>query len=152
MLVSVLEVTDPRYDVFCYGPFIKELPKRIGYNPALDASASAFASAVRGVKAKQRTVESLHKYVAALHAVHQTLSDPTRAYSAETLCAVYLIMLCHTWVACKDDNYPNHGEGLGHLIGIMVNQEHSDPFLTQVMVTVSVAVVREIPNTRGTIF
>ncbi|KAK2612207.1 hypothetical protein QQS21_001783 [Conoideocrella luteorostrata] len=143
MLVSVLEVTDPGYDVFSFGSFIKEIPKRIGHNPALDAAASAFASAVKGARSKQRSVESLRKYAISLQAVQNTINDPEKTYSAETLCAIYLIMVCHDWVVSKYDKYPNHGEALSHLLKIMVDREPQDPFAIQVMVTAGIAVILE---------
>lgn len=142
--VSLLDVTDPRFDVFCYGPFIKELPKRLGHNSALDASAAAFASAIRVVRTKQRTVDALRKYGAALNAVQQSLADPVSAYSAETLCSIYLIMVVHPWLASQGDRYPNHGEGMAQLLNNLVNKTSQDEFLRTVITTVGIAVVSGI--------
>lgn len=92
--VSVLEITDPRYDLFCYGTFIRDIPQHLGRHTALDASADALASAFRSVHMGRVSLETLSKYVRALNSVQKALQDPATAYSEQTLCAIYLIMLC----------------------------------------------------------
>ena len=142
MLVSVLDVTDPRYDVFCYGPFMKDLPRRMGHSQVLDASASAFASAVRAIRTKQTSVDALQKYGVALSAIQQSLGDSTTAYSADTLCSVYLIMVCHEWLATKGDAHPKHGEGMAQILKRLVEIPSPDSFTAGVICTVSMVVVR----------
>lgn len=140
-LSSVLEVTDPRYDIFCFGPFMKDLPQRLGYSPALDASAAAFVGALKDLRTRQATPNSLRKYVGALNAVQKSLADPNTAYSAETLCAIYLIMAASPWLTMKGDKYPNHGEGMAHLLKTLVHKQPQDDFMRNLIASVSVAVV-----------
>lgn len=93
-MVSVLQISDPRYDIFVFGPFINDIPSRLGTHAALDASADAFASAFSCVHTRRITPESLAKYAHALRSVQDSLQAPATAYSEQTLCAIYFIMLC----------------------------------------------------------
>ncbi|KAK2589651.1 hypothetical protein QQS21_012666 [Conoideocrella luteorostrata] len=142
-LVSILEVTDPRYDISCFGPFTKQLPQRLGRSPALDASASAFVSALRDLRNKQVTTNSLTKYVGALNAVQRSLEDRTAAYSVETLCAIYFIMVTQPWLSVAGDRYPSHGQGMSHLLRTLVEKQSNDDFVKGLIATVSVVVILE---------
>lgn len=93
-IVSVLQISDPRYDLLAFGPFIDEIPSRLGTHAALDASADALASAFSCVHTKRITPQSLAKYARALRSVQDSLQSPGTAYSEQTLCAIYFIMLC----------------------------------------------------------
>ncbi len=91
---SALRITDVRYDLGVYGTFIKDIPRRIGTNAALDASVKAITSTYSAVHKRSKTVESLEHYVDALEVLRNTLNDPMEAGSANTLCAMYLMMVC----------------------------------------------------------
>lgn len=91
--ISVLEITDPSYDLFCYGTFMNEIPQQLGRHEALDASAEALASCFSCVHTGTVSTLSISKYVRALNSVQKCLQNPKTAYSGETLCAIYLIML-----------------------------------------------------------
>lgn len=93
-LIPMLEVTDLRYDLTYYGGFLKDIPRRLGTNGALDASVSALASAFPSLHTHQRSPEMLDKYVQALKTLRVYLSDPAKAYTSNTLCAIYLIEIC----------------------------------------------------------
>ena len=92
--ISTLEVTDVRYDLAWYGGFLKDIPRRLGTNDALDASVSALTSASSTLHTRQRSVEMLARYVHALKTLRVCLDDPVKARTANTLCAIYLIMIC----------------------------------------------------------
>lgn len=93
-LISRLEVKDLRYDLSCYGPFLKDIPKRLGSNIALDASVNVLTSAFSSLYTHRQSVTTLSKYVNALKALRICLDDPSQAWTANTLCAVYLLLIC----------------------------------------------------------
>lgn len=89
-----LEIKDPKYDLTSYGIFMKDLPRRLGTSAALDASVSAFLSAYLSVPSRQQQPEALVKYGNALKSLRDSLQDPVESGSINTLCAIYLIMVC----------------------------------------------------------
>ena len=93
-LVSALQVTDVRFDLRIYGPFFTELPRRLGRNPALDASVHALTVSIPAVHTHQFTPDMFQAYGDALRHLRAALRDPTTAGSVETICAVYLVMIC----------------------------------------------------------
>lgn len=92
--VSALQVTDVRFDLRIYGPFFVELPRRLGRNRALDASARALAASFPSVQTHQCTPDMYRAYGEAISCLRASLGDPATAGSIETMCAVYLIMIC----------------------------------------------------------
>jgi hypothetical protein len=92
--VSVLQVTDPRYDITCYGGWVLDLPRRLGVNDALDASVQALSAAFPSIHTKNITCKALGTYVKALEVLRMHLADTKKAREPETLCAIYLIMVC----------------------------------------------------------
>jgi hypothetical protein len=95
-LVSRLEITDLRYDITCYGDFLRHIPARLGRNEALDASADALATTFSTLHLAQgnQSVEALTKYGRAIHSLRVCLDNPAKARMPETMCAIYLIMIC----------------------------------------------------------
>ena len=92
--ISTLEVKDLRYDLSCYGAFIKDIPKRLGSNAALDASVNVLTSAFSSLYTRQQSLMTLSRYVNALKTLRHCLNDPSQACTANTLCAVYLLLIC----------------------------------------------------------
>jgi hypothetical protein len=92
--IFTLEVTDLRYDLSCYGSFLKDIPKRLGSNTALDASVNVLNSAFSSLYTRQQSLETLSRYANALKALRICLNDPSLAWTANTLCAIYLLLIC----------------------------------------------------------
>jgi hypothetical protein len=93
--VESLEIQDIRYDVtWMYGPFMREIPKRLGVNAALDASADALASAFTDLRTQKTTLLTLEKYGVALKAARRCLESPVESQTAETMCAIGMVMIC----------------------------------------------------------
>lgn len=93
-LISTLQVVDLRYDVSYYGEFLKDIPRRLGSNKALDAAAGALSSAYVSLHTRQQSVSTYTEYGNALKALRLCLDDPVKGNSPETLCAIYLVMIC----------------------------------------------------------
>jgi hypothetical protein len=98
--ISALEVSDLRYDLSCYGNFLKGIPKRLGKNIALDASVSAITHAFPSIYTGQRSPEALARYGDALKALRICLDDPINGRTVETVCAIWLIMICQVSKMC----------------------------------------------------
>lgn len=93
-LMSALEVPDPRFDLSVYGGFVKELPRRLGTNEALDSAVVALTTILPVVQTRQQSAETFHKYGLALRSLRECLGDPVKARSPDTLCALYLTVIC----------------------------------------------------------
>jgi hypothetical protein len=91
--VTALAVEDVRFDLSIYGPFFKDIPRRLGKNEALDASVLAMTTAYPSLRTRQQTPEMLRCYTDALRALRDRLQDPATAGTAETMCAVWLVMI-----------------------------------------------------------
>lgn len=93
--VHKLEVQDIRFDlVWAYGGLLREIPKRLGTNSALDAAVSAMTSTAADLAAGYKSPEALVRYGQALTALRTCLGNPVTAQSSSTLCAIYLIWIC----------------------------------------------------------
>ena len=92
--ISTLEITDVRYSMSYFGTFLKHVPQRLGTNEALDASVGALVTIASTVHTGQRSPEMFARYGDALKALRTSLSDPLKVQRPETLCAIYLVMLC----------------------------------------------------------
>lgn len=101
---SALKVTDVRYDLSVYGEFFKGIPRRLGSNAALDASVNALITTFASVHSKQQSLEVFESNIQALKALRECLNDPTEATSANTLCAVYLVIICQVSVSPEKIN------------------------------------------------
>lgn len=94
-LVALLRITDLRYDVSGFGGFLKDIPRRMGRNKALDASVNAFTTLYPILYSQNMHVSSamLAAYVRALESLRISLEDRMTAQTPETLAAIYLVTL-----------------------------------------------------------
>ncbi|KAL7946766.1 hypothetical protein V8C42DRAFT_318742 [Trichoderma barbatum] len=144
--VSLLDINDPSYDLSCYGGWFKDLPRRLGTNEALDAAVEAmvgFYPHLRRHEQSSLSRGSLFKYVNALQALRTCLNDPQKANKPETLCAVYVIMICQGWTGRDSDQKISHGEGLAHLLDAAGSKQYPDPFEKSILDTLYVPVIIE---------
>ncbi|KAK3357259.1 beta-lactamase/transpeptidase-like protein [Lasiosphaeria hispida] len=122
--LSALQVTDVRFDLRIYGPFFTEIPRRLGRNEALDASVRALTTAFPSVHTHQHTPDMYKTYGEALRHLRASLGDPATAASVETLCAVYLIMICQGWIGRGADFFPSHGEAMAYMLNAATASRH----------------------------
>ncbi|KAL5087826.1 hypothetical protein Trisim1_007480 [Trichoderma cf. simile WF8] len=144
--VSLLDINDPSYDLACYGPWFKDLPRRLGTNVALDAAVEAmvgFYPHLRRHDQSSLSRGSVVKYVNALQALRTCLNDPQSANKPETLCAVYVLMICQGWTGRDSDQKMSHGEGLAHLLDAAGSKSNPDPFEKSIRDTLCVPVIIE---------
>lgn len=93
-LSTLLDMSDVRYEVVYYGEFLKDLPRRMGCNEVLDAAVVALTHGYSAVHTRQPSAQALGSYVGALKTLRVALKDPAKLRNAETLCGIYLIMVC----------------------------------------------------------
>jgi hypothetical protein len=78
-----------------FGPFIREVPSRLGHNKALDAAAAVLVNAHTSLVNKKTALEmvSPQLYLRAIKTLQTCLEDPQQGMSANTLCASVLLSL-----------------------------------------------------------
>jgi hypothetical protein len=78
-----------------FGPFIREVPSRLGHNQALDAAAAVLVNAHTSLVHKRTALEmvSPQLYLRAIKTLQTCLEDPQQGMSANTLCASVLLSL-----------------------------------------------------------
>jgi hypothetical protein len=88
--------TDLRYNLaWSYGVFLEDVPRRLGTNAALDASANAVVAAHSSYcSCRGPSPDALRKYSLALSKLKDCLDDVAKARTSETLCAVMLLLIC----------------------------------------------------------
>jgi hypothetical protein len=89
--------TDFRYNIlWTYGGYFEDIPRRLGTNEALDASVKVLISAHSNMCMHRLRVDrhTLGLYSDALKTLRVCLDDCVKACTAETLCAVSLLLIC----------------------------------------------------------
>lgn len=140
-LVYFLDTRHPGYDL---DPIIsKSVTKRIGRSLALDSALAAFTSVVDALGSPSGEIDSqtLRKFTTGLGAMQAALGDQQARYTPETLCAGYILWVCHTWMANSTNISRGHGEGLVHLMGVMAQKPRDDEFLSEVLDRVGASLV-----------
>jgi hypothetical protein len=81
--------------VWNFGPFLEDIPRRLGVNESLDAAVEVLLTAHMGFRMprRQSTELCLGKYGRALKALRHCLSNPEKAQSSETLCSTMLLLI-----------------------------------------------------------
>lgn len=126
--ISVLQITDPKYDLTCFGEWFVGVPARLGTSEVLDKAADAFVAGLGGLRTGKQTVDSMVKYGKALTSLRATLMQPGTASSPHTLCAIFMIMVCQGWYSRTDDGSFSHMEGIAHLLNASAGQDWEDGF------------------------
>lgn len=92
--VDSLKISDIRYDLAYYGPFLHDIPRRLGSSRALDAAVKTLVTAYPYFHGRGFPPCVFVNFGSSLRALRECLSDPVEARSFNTLCAVYLITIC----------------------------------------------------------
>lgn len=99
-----------------FGPFLEDVPRRLGNNAALDAAAEALMTAYVAFRGRagadpDRTHRTCTKsYGNAIKSLRECLNDH-RASDSETLCStmILLIVEVRTWIGLYNRSYTNSG-------------------------------------------
>lgn len=133
-LVSQLTLKDLRYSITqVWGPFIADLPCRMGSNEALDSASATILglhdTESRCVRDGPTFQPIIQQYIRAVKAARVILDDPTRAHEAETLCAVFLLSKASCYFAGPISNFMSpHGSGAAELLKLRGFDHDQEPF------------------------
>ncbi|OAG43051.1 hypothetical protein AYO21_02670 [Fonsecaea monophora] len=133
-LVAHLALKDLRYSITqLWGPFLADLPRRMGCNEALDAATATVLglhdAETRFVRDSATLRPVLRQYVRAINAVRSILDDPVRAQEVETLCAVFLLAKASCYFPGPISNFISpHGTGAVELLKLRGFRRDQGPF------------------------
>lgn len=141
-----MDSTHPGYSVHAWrSSVLGELPRRMGHSATLDASVATFTSLLESLHLpspfQQPDNTSLQLYITSIKALQKALATPKARYQTSTLCSAYLLAQCHVWMAQNMNISRGHGEGLSHLISVLLLQKPKDPFPLGLSYAVSVELV-----------
>ncbi|KHN95182.1 uncharacterized protein MAM_06893 [Metarhizium album ARSEF 1941] len=124
-----------------------ELPRRIGYSPALDASLAAFTSLLetRQSPSEPLNPRSLQLYASGLKALESSIANPLSRYRSDTLCAAYILSECHIWQGRNAKLSRGHAEGLVYLISNIACQDLKDLFLRGICYAITANLANKPP-------
>ncbi|KAJ5810781.1 hypothetical protein N7447_010297, partial [Penicillium robsamsonii] len=141
--VAAFQVTDIRYGVAYYGPFLRDIPRRLGNSTVLDSAVRALSTAYPFLHTGSYPPNVLVRYGQSLRALRECLNNPVEARTPNTLCAVYLITICQSWVAPRDDSLTSHSEAIAHLLRAAALHEWTSAFEMEMVITLSVPIILE---------
>ncbi|KAG5979317.1 hypothetical protein E4U55_005304 [Claviceps digitariae] len=142
--ISILGISDRQFAIQGFGPFLTDVPRRLGRSAILDASAKAFSSAVTAVHSKQTIVEALKDYGAALTCTRNALiADPSLTTQVETLCGVYLLLLSQNFIRGHNDDCLIHIQGLLYILNNQSLSDRNDPFTSQMIDLAAIVLITE---------
>ena len=93
-LALALQNENVAYDLSMWGTFLSDVPCRLGHNKALDASAKALIGCYDGFRADAISMDAIEDYSEALAVLRISLSNEQEATCMNTICAVYLLVIC----------------------------------------------------------
>lgn len=143
-IVEFSDSTHPGYSLMSFGSaMLSQLPKRICYSTALNASVTAFTSILENQQTpfNQPNPRTLQLYISALKALRDSLSNPVERYDTNTMCSVTILTFCHVWMAQHTNISRGHANGLAHLISIGIHKDLGDPFHYSVLSAMAVHLV-----------
>ncbi|KAL7955495.1 hypothetical protein V8C34DRAFT_327222 [Trichoderma compactum] len=117
VFVSVLEVDDPRYDITGWTVFPNEIPRRMG-------------------------TKNLSQFGNALQTPRGSLIQ-NKDQIVDSLCSIYLILLCQGWLSESPGQNVNHINGIMHLLNRVSDKDWRGEFESQILVTVCMVVIFE---------
>lgn len=114
--VSILEVTDPRYDLNTMGHWLAELPGRFGTNKALDAAIEAIGASFPCLYKKEVDAGAVTAYNKAMNYVKLSLHDARANVTTECMSAVFLLLIMQEWIGKKHEQDQTHQLGMTFML------------------------------------
>jgi hypothetical protein len=135
-----------------FGPFIREVPARLGHNAALDAAVAVLVNAHISLVQKKTALEivSPQLYLRAIRTLQTCLEDVQQGMSSNTLCASVILSLVE--VSCspftrsspnqkvqalsgprKGNRYLAHVGGAGRLMELQGSAQFHDSFAKEML-------------------
>ncbi|KAF2759094.1 hypothetical protein EJ05DRAFT_499518 [Pseudovirgaria hyperparasitica] len=145
--VRGLQVVDLRFDLsWAHGPFLHDVPKRLGQSRVLDTAAMALIANFSNsspIQAKQ-CPRATYIFDRAVKALRLGLSNQREARSINTLCAIYLLCIVQNWIGLSDEaGFQGHGEGVAQILNSGIDYNPMDDFERNIIATLCSAVILE---------
>ncbi|TWU74094.1 hypothetical protein ED733_004626 [Metarhizium rileyi] len=142
--ISILQISDPKYSVLGFGPFLEHVPRRLGRSQILRTASMAFSSAVTAVHSQQKTVQALKDYGTALACMRSNfINDPSQVGTTETLCGVYLLLLSQNFLGGYNNECLIHLQGLLYILNHQAARDYEDTFSSQMIDLASILAITE---------
>ncbi|KAH6644046.1 hypothetical protein C7974DRAFT_439271 [Boeremia exigua] len=119
-----------------FGPFIQEVPARIGHSPALDAAVAVLINTHASLMYKKtlNDIASINLYLRAIKMLQNCLDDSQEGMSTNTLCASVLLGLVEALAGPRKGNrYLAHVGGAGRLMELQGPRQFDDPFAKDIL-------------------
>lgn len=140
--VSILEITDPRYDVFSMSHWLGDLPKRFGSNRALDAAMQGVIAAFPCLYSRTITQRAVSAYEEALKYTRLSLGDARTNVDTECMCALFLLHVIHDWIGKGQDADGIFDLGISYILKSARRGTALNEFERAVRRTLSICIVR----------
>lgn len=99
-LVASINEKGPSNQIRLFGPFIGEVPRRLGSTAALtDAAACLTTTHDNIIRRSSKTRINPQLYAKALKSLHAAIEDPQQVRSTSTLCATVLLAITEAYVS-----------------------------------------------------
>ncbi|KAI8939037.1 hypothetical protein NX059_004876 [Plenodomus lindquistii] len=135
-LISAINNGGAGHRMSVFGPFIHQVPARIGQNPALDAAVIVLLNVHASLAYREvaQAIVSPELYLRAIISLQTCLEHPQLGCSPNTLCASILLGLVEAFAGPRIGNrYITHVGGAGRLIELHGPKKYSDPFMKDML-------------------
>lgn len=96
LVAAVRPSSELRFNLcWACGDYLRNVPRRLGRNEALDAATGALMTAYPDYCSRQMSTRTLRQYSKAVSVLRSTLDNPDTARTAETVYAVMILSICH---------------------------------------------------------
>lgn len=142
--ISILEISDPRYDVFSMSYWLGDLPKRFGFNKALDSAIQGVVTAFPCLYSKTVTQEAVDAYEEARRYVRLSLPDARANIDTECMSALFLLQLMQDWIGKRHESDDIFHLGIAFILKGTKRGHCLSEFERAVRRTLSVCTVRTL--------
>ncbi|KAK5072819.1 hypothetical protein LTR64_000773 [Lithohypha guttulata] len=131
--------------MWAFGDFFADVPQRLGKNDVLDAAAAVLVSGHNDIRMHKGQVSfrTLRLHGHALSILRACLNDPVEAQAVNTLCAVYLLLICQSLTGTWDSWTPSHTEGAVQILRSKTRHGIIDDFEKRLLLTLRGPVIFE---------
>lgn len=99
-LVATINEEGPSNQIKLFGPFIGEVPRRLGSTTALNDAAACLTTTHDAIIRKRSKIRiNPQLYAKALNSLHAAIQDPLQVRSTSTLCATVLLAITEAYVS-----------------------------------------------------
>lgn len=137
LVAAIKPSTHLRYNLaWTYGNFLDHIPSRLGRNAALDAAVTTLCAGHADLQMHLPEVSRRTRniYGSALATLREYLNDEVKARTTETLCAVYILLVCQVFTG-DTGKHITHTEGAIRLLRARGSAKLDDVFERDLLLT-----------------